>query len=84
MTGRRPKALDGPECPFGLVHVWNWWRDLSATRRSGWTPEPIGYADIMAWALLTDSRPRPAEVGAIVALDRAFLDHIAKRNGPAA
>jgi len=48
-------------------------------RNNGFGPEPIGHADILAWAMLTDSQPRPSEIRAIAALDAAFLDHVAKR-----
>lgn len=79
-TGKRPAGLDGPPLPVCVVHIWTWWHDLARVRRSnGWGPEPIGHADILAWAILTQSAPRPAEVAAILALDQAYLAHLAGR-----
>ena len=79
-TGIRPAALDGPLCPASLAHLWAWWHELARTRRShGWGPEPLSYPDILAWALLTQSSPRPAEVAALLALDQAYLAHLAAR-----
>lgn len=73
-TGRRPAALDGPELPADGAHVWAWFLELSAGRGSnGFGPNPISYLDLLAWSLLTGTITRPAEVEAIMALDRAWM-----------
>jgi hypothetical protein len=73
-TGRRPAALDGPEPPADGTHVWAWFLELSAGRGSnGFGPNPISYLDVLAWTLLTGTITRPAEIEAIMALDRVWI-----------
>lgn len=75
-TGKRPRDLDGPECPAWGEHVWTWWCDLHAGRRAGaMGPAPLSYADIAAWAGLTHTQPRSVEVRLIMAIDAAWLEH---------
>lgn len=71
--GRRHPDLDGPRMPQTLAHVWGWFLELSAARRTGFSGvAAIGWADIDAWARLTGSRPRPWEVQLIRRLDDVF------------
>jgi len=73
-TGRRLIALDGPALPADGAHVWAWFFELSAGRGSnGLGPNPISYLDLLAWTVLTGTITRPAEIEAIMALDRAWL-----------
>ena len=73
-TGRRPVGLDGPELPADGAHVWHWFLELSAGRGSnGFGPNPISYLDLLAWSALTGTITRPAEIEAIMSLDRAWL-----------
>ena len=68
------RDLEGPELPGTLHYLWGWWAELNGTRRVGqWGLEGITYQDIDAWARLTDRRPEPHEVQALIALDRAVL-----------
>ena len=72
--GRRPTALDGPAPPVDGTHVWAWFLELSAGRGSnGFGPNPISWFDLLAWTALTGTIIRPAEIEAIMALDRAWL-----------
>lgn len=80
-TGRRPAELDGPELPADGSHIWAWFLELSTGRGSnGFGPDPISWLDLLAWTALTGMITRPAEIDAIMALDRAWLlaqtDHI--------
>lgn len=73
-TGRRPAALDGPMLPADGAHVWASFLELSAGRGSnGFGPNPISWLDLLAWRMLTGVIVRPAEIDAIMALDRAWL-----------
>ena len=73
-TGRRQTALDGPELPADGAHVWAWFLELSAGRGgNGFGPSPISYLDLLAWSMLTGTITRPAEIEAIMALDRVWL-----------
>lgn len=73
-TGRRPAELDGPELPADGSHIWAWFLELSVGRGSnGFGPDPISWLDVLAWTVLTRTIARPAEIEAIMALDRAWL-----------
>lgn len=81
-TGHRPAALDGPELPADGSHVWAWFLELSAGRGSnGFGPSPISYLDLLAWSLLTGTITRPAEIEAIIAVDRVWLAAQAMNTG---
>jgi hypothetical protein len=66
-----------PECrvldivvPEPLEYLWDWFRELARTRRASMAGiEPLGYADVDAWARLTDRNPAPEEVEALLTLD---------------
>ena len=65
--------LAGPELPAEAAHVMRWFDALHLARRStGFGPDAIGWADILAWATLTGEAPLPWECAALMALDRAF------------
>lgn len=73
-TGRRPPELDTPPIPAWAEHIVDWWAELNAARGgNGMGPNPIGWADLAAWASLTATTPSPFEVRAILALDQAWL-----------
>lgn len=77
-TGRRPPALDGPALPSAVEHLWDWFVELNAARGStGFGPAPLGYAEIRAWAALTDRQPSPWEVETLKTLDEAWLASLA-------
>lgn len=65
------EQLDGPEPPEELRYLLGWFDELSAARSAG--PHglnPVSYLDVYAWAELTDRRPEPHEVRAILRLDQ--------------
>lgn len=72
-SGEKERAkLYGPEIPRELAYLWEWFMELERTRtvtEAGL--EAIGYAEILAWATLTDRVIRPHEVEALVILDLA-------------
>jgi hypothetical protein len=76
--------LDGPELPPDGAHVWAWFLELNAARGSGgFGPASLSYLDVLAWTILTGVLVRPAEVGAIMAIDRAWLAVSLAKDGPA-
>jgi hypothetical protein len=59
--------------PYGLLHVWGWFLELSATRPRGMGFVPISYAEIDAWARRTGRDPLPYEVQLIRRVDMKLL-----------
>lgn len=77
-TGRRPKDLDGPDCPAWGAHVWLWWCDLHRGRGiGGMGPAPISWSDLAAWSALTGAEPTPVEVSLIMDIDGAWMEAVA-------
>lgn len=71
---RKPNPDLAPlECPDFVLHVWGWFCDLSRARSGGMGPNPIGYAEIEAWARLTGRRPTSFETECLRMLDDLFL-----------
>ena len=67
----RQEAPEQPEIPHNVLHVWQWFFDLSSQRHSG--PEALTWADFEAWARLTGEEPTQQEWRMLVAMDRAYL-----------
>ena len=59
------------EVPDQLLHVWDWFWELSARRRSG--PEALTFADIGEWSRLRQVDLEPIEVEFLTAMDDAYL-----------
>ena len=58
--------------PDEISYLWVWFLELERQRDvSERGLKPLGYSEIMAWALLTDRHVRPHEVHALVSLDIA-------------
>lgn len=77
---RLAEIESAPLPPAAIEHLWLWWHELHAGRRSnGWTPERLSWPDIEAWARLTGARPRPAEVRVLMQIDVEWLVADAKR-----
>lgn len=73
-TGKRPAELVDNELPMAIAHVWDWFVELTRTRRYGMSaPEPISYQEMAAWAELTGREPTPFEVGCLTAVDDVVL-----------
>lgn len=74
-TGKRPKELDGPDCPDTLTHLWQWFLELHSARSYGQHgPNPLTYPDIAAWSALTAANPTPWEVTALKRIDATWLE----------
>lgn len=59
------------DIPDAVEHVWEWFWDLSARRKSG--PEALTYAEVGEWQRLTGTAIRPEEVEMLMKMDDAFL-----------
>lgn len=79
-TGVMPAELaEAPELPALAAHVWDDFLDLHRARGSnGFGPAALRWGDMAAWAQVTGARLLPWEVGAIRALDAAYLGSLAK------
>lgn len=65
--------------PAGGELLWRWFTDLNRTRRMGYAaPEPITYAEIMAYAHIMRQAIEPRHVAIITAMDRVYLEHHAQ------
>jgi hypothetical protein len=63
-------ALDGPPLPESLLYLYEWSVELDEARGYDMNgPRPVSYPDVQAWAQLTDRRPAPHEIRALLALD---------------
>lgn len=66
--------LKGPALPEMGAQVWSWFSELCAARtHHEGGANPIGYAEIEAWARLTHRVPQPWEIEWLRALDRIWL-----------
>jgi hypothetical protein len=75
---------DAPEevpCPWELMHVWEWFIELDATRQNGMGIGPITHTELRNWSANLQVHPLPFEVRAIMAIDRAFLIHSNSTSG---
>jgi len=73
-TGHRPKALDGPDFPLLMSHVWSAFIAISNGRSMGFSgPSPISYQDIKTWKELTDTPLSSWEIRAIKMVDSVFI-----------
>ena len=72
--GQTPLALQGPEFPELLDHVWSAFLSLNRTRGQGFSgPASITYQDIKTWQEVTGHRLLPWEVDVVIRLDTLFL-----------
>jgi hypothetical protein len=73
-TGRRPIALEGPDFPMLVSHIWSAFILLSSARSAGFSgPNPISYEEIKTWKELTETPLDAREVEAIKRLDTVYM-----------
>jgi hypothetical protein len=73
-TGHRPKALDGPDFPLLMSHVWSAFIALSNGRSMGFSgPNPLSYQEIKTWKELTETPLSAWEVEAVKRVDVVFM-----------
>lgn len=75
-TGIMPPQLDVPPIPHELVHVWDYFCQLSRKRTNGGlAANPISDEQITAWERRQGFRLTPFEGECIDALDEVFLSN---------
>lgn len=68
-------ARDRPRLPAGGELLWRWFNDLSATRAYHMGgPNPIGYAEIFAYADIYRWPLEPRHVAILIAMDRVYIE----------
>lgn len=68
-----------PEIPICAAHVYEWWWELNSRRSPGFDQvAPITYADIHAWAMLTEKTVSVREVRWLIKMDNAWIEAIGK------
>ncbi len=70
-TTAAAKLAEVPDAPPDvLAYLWGWYVELAMTRSAGFAgADPLTYREIEAWSQLTDRRPRPHEVQALMTMD---------------
>jgi hypothetical protein len=64
-----------PTLPETLVYIWNYWQELSYTRRNyGWGVTPLSYSEIFAWSRLRGILLDAWELDTLMKLDSVYLD----------
>lgn len=72
---RRPIDKLHVECPRALVYVWDWFCDISSSRKSGYGgSEPISYEELRAWQALNGIELTKYELSLIRKIDRTFIN----------
>ena len=73
ITGRKPDALDLPDLPPQMSHVWSIYCELHRGRPVGFNgPEPITYRHILDWKEATQGELSPRDVSTILKLDKIY------------
>lgn len=74
-TKKKPEQLNPPcEIPFQLIHVWEWFLELSEVRQNyGFGISKLTYTEIHSWSTLNDNYITPFEIGIIRKLDNEFV-----------
>ena len=74
-TGKRPGALDGPQLPLVLAHLWEYWSDLNLGRGYGdMGAQPLSYRDLAAWSTIKQiDNLSSLEMDVVLAIDREWF-----------
>lgn len=68
------KALQGPEVPWAVEYLLEWWYELGAGRAGGaWGPSAMTWQDVGAWARVTNTPVTAMEAAMLLRMDRVFL-----------
>lgn len=65
-------ALQGPEFPEELGHLWAWYLEMSMGADEGMNGLRLTWTALHAWATHMGISPEPRECVALFALDRAY------------
>ena len=73
ITGIKPEALELPELPLQVSHLWSVYCDLHRGRPVGFNgPEPISYRHILDWKEATGGILSHRDVATIIKLDKIY------------
>lgn len=66
--------------PSGGELLWKWFMALHKTRQAGMAgPQPITYAEIMAYSHIYSLPIEPRHVAILIAMDQAYLETVYKK-----
>lgn len=78
-TGKPHPDLQAPDVDDSVIYIWTWFIELNAQRTSnGFSPNPIQFVDIQAWASLTKRDITPWELKTLRKLDSVWLNELGK------
>lgn len=74
LLGKDPALGDEPLPPEELAPLWRVYLELDAARQgTGYGPQPLGYMEMAAYAVLTCTPVAPWEIRVLKRLDAAYL-----------
>ncbi|CUX12129.1 MULTISPECIES: phage tail assembly chaperone [Agrobacterium tumefaciens complex] len=74
------KGVRDTRIPSGGELLWKWFMALHKTRQTGMAgPQPITYAEIMAYSHIYSLPIEPRHVKILVAMDQAYLETVYKK-----
>lgn len=72
-SGRACPELMQPDVPRETWYLWRWFCEISQGRQRSEILNPLSWAEIKAWAEMTNRNPNPWEVATIRAIDWEYL-----------
>ncbi len=68
-----PEQLKPVEVPECVLHIWDWFAQMSPKRTNGMGVAPITSLEIEAWCRLHEVQITPFEVQALEAIDSTYV-----------
>ncbi len=65
--------LDGGEPPELVRYIWEWFWDMQRSRQSGFSANPLTFAEVESWSRLNNISILPWEVRAVREMDDELL-----------
>lgn len=78
------KGVRDTRIPSGGELLWKWFMDLHTTRQGGMAgPQPLTYADIVAYSHINRQAIEPRHVATLIAMDQTYLETVYTKQAPA-